>query len=167
MKQRVLGLYWYEYSKTAQELRLNVRQDSTWLNSTYYYPSSWVIPQQYINSKSSDFDWCVIKTQSPIGNTTGWFGYGYTTVIYNKSIITSGYPDQAGMRYKQYMCTGIMNSSSSYRFYTDCDVEGGQSGSPAYDYDGIIWGVIQSASPSLNYGCLVTSTVYNTIESMK
>lgn len=163
------NMYWYDQGKAAKEMRIYVQQNSESFGETYYYPQSWKLPPEYINSKNIDYDWCVVKTQDPIGNITSWFGYGTSASITGKYISVSGYPDIEGKRYFQYQGSGAMKSISDYRFEHNVDTEGGQSGAPVYDPDRIIWGVhaYGAGSSGLNSGCLITSRVYATIEEMK
>lgn len=164
------AMYWYEYGITAKEMHIHIEQNSADIeDSEYCFPYSWIIPSQYISSKDINYDWCVVKTQEAIGDETSWFGYGYASSITNKAITISGYPDVSGKQYYQYAAEGIMNSSSHYRFEHNVDTEGGQSGAPAFDSDGIIWGIHTHGLNSAGYnsGVLVTEQLYNAIESMK
>lgn len=155
----------------VDEMRIYVKQNSATFNSTFYYPASWSISQAYINDTSNnDYDWCVVKLQNSLGLQVGWFGYGIPSST--KTVIVSGYPDNTEKHHFQYSCSGTMRVESDYRVSHSADTEGGQSGAPIFTAsDQIIWGIHTSTSNYVitdwNYGCKITSYLYNLIESKK
>ena len=82
----------YNSTGYVKEMRIYVKQSGSSLNSTYYYPASWVMSQAYIdNPNDANYDWCVVKLQNELGPQTGWFGYGVANS--EKAVTVSGYPD--------------------------------------------------------------------------
>lgn len=149
----------------VDEMRIYQKQNSTTRNSTYYYPSKWILSTNFTSSGDSNYDWCVVKLQNSIGNQTGWFGYG--VALYSKSVTVSGYPDSSGYYFYQYKNSGTLTINSTYRFAHTCSTLAGESGAPAYDSNGIVWGIHTSGSTNSNYGCLITSSLFDIIESYK
>lgn len=151
----------------VEQMRIYIKQNSSSQNSTYYYPASWILPSQYTSNPNKNYDWCIVKTQSSIGNQTGWLGYGVATS--SKTVTVSGYPDQSGYRYYQYKNgPKTMIIQSTFRCKYTCNTLVGDSGAPIYDSNGIAWGIhTKNEDSSYNSGCLITSNIYNLIENYK
>lgn len=158
---------WHTKNKMQpQQLRIYLKQTGSKLNSTYYYPKRWTLSTAFTSNNNSNYDWCVLELQQDLGKQTGYFGYG-TGLTGSKSVTVSGYP--SSKKYNQYKATGKMKVTSSFRFSHDVDTEGGQSGSPAYSSNGIVWGIHTSGSKTskINSGCLLTQNVYDLISKYK
>lgn len=149
----------------VEEMRVYKMQNSSTRNSTYYYPASWLLSASYKGTADSNYDWCVVKLQDSIGNQTGWFGYGVASS--SKTVTVSGYPDSSGYYFYQYKNGGTLSLASSYRFSHTCSTLGGESGAPAYDSSGIVWGIHTNGGTTSNSGTLITSSLFNIIESYK
>ena len=153
----------YNSTGYVKEMRIYVKQSGSSLNSTYYYPASWVMSQAYIdNPNDANYDWCVVKLQNELGPQTGWVGYGVANS--EKAVTVSGYPDNAEHRFNQYAASGTMTVSSDTRVSHNCDTEGGESGAPIYDSNYIAWGIHTHGG---NSGVRINSYLYNLIESQK
>ena len=149
----------------VKEMRVYKMQNNSVKDKTYYYPATWWLSTNYKKTADSNYDWCVVELQNSIGNTTGWFGYG--VALYSKSITVSGYPDYPAYHYYQYKSSGTLTKENTYRFSHTCSTLGGESGSPAFDSNGVVWGIHTSGGTSENYGCLITSSLFDLIESVK
>lgn len=57
-----------------------------------------------------------------------------------------------------------MSIDSKYTFSHTCSTRGGESGAPAYDSNNIVWGIHTSGGEKANYGCLITSALFDVIE---
>lgn len=84
---------------------------------------------------STNYDWAMIVLDEPIGNTTGWMGYGYNTADTNINLNISGYPaDKSfGTQWRAY-CTGVSFNYSADKVSHKCDTFPGHSGSPMWKY---------------------------------
>jgi len=153
----------YNSTGNVKEMRIYVKQSGSSLNSTYYYPASWVMSQAFIdNPNDPNYDWCVVKLQNNLGSQIGWFGYGTTSS--SKSVTVSGYPDNTAHRFYQYAASGTMTVSNDFRVSHNCDTEGGESGAPIFDSDHIAWGIHTHGG---NSGVRINSYLFNLIESQK
>lgn len=84
---------------------------------------------------STNYDWAMIVLQEPIGNTTGWMGYGYNTADSSINLNVSGYPGDKprGTQWRSY-CTGVSFNYSLDKVSHKCDTYPGHSGSPMWKY---------------------------------
>ena len=57
-----------------------------------------------------------------------------------------------------------LSIDSKYTFSHTCSTRGGESGAPAYDSNNIVWGIHTSGGEKANYGCLITSALFDVIE---
>lgn len=106
------------------------------------------IPNEYLNTANmnrSNYDWGYIIVEEPVGYTQGWFGFG--TIAQPHTVTVAGYPDtkpiQAGVNYTMYKGTGQAepNPYNNMLVKHTVDTTVGQSGSPIYDADQIVWGI--------------------------
>ncbi len=86
-------------------------------------------------SHKGDYDWAMIVLAQPVGNFTGWMGYGYD---YAQSVInlnTSGYDGDKpfGTQWRTY-CPGTVFNYLSSKVLHKCDTYPGHSGSPLWIY---------------------------------
>ncbi len=146
----------------VEEMRIYEMQNSSKRNSKYYYPLKWVMSDKYVDRCDSNYDWCVVVLQNRIGKRIGWFGYGIA--LKSKNITVSGYPDYKAYQYYQYKDSGKLSIDSKYTFSHTCSTRGGESGAPAYDSNNIVWGIHTSGGEKANYGCLITSALFDVIE---
>jgi len=135
------------------------------VGTTYYSTTFWYVPSQYTSTLNSNYDWAILRSSN--GASNSWFGYSYSTSsISNKSVSSAGYP---GI-YAHYMMStsGTMSSTGTYRFDSTLTCWKGQSGSPVYDSNYIVWAEMQSyGSNHDGKGCLITSGIYSMIEALK
>src|SRR5262245_23700369 len=89
-------------------------------------------------------DLALLTLDRPIGNTTGWFGYGYNSDVNfyaGLMVNTAGYPADGGYSgsdlYRQYgAITGVSaDGASLYWNFASITAIAGQSGSPLWVYD--------------------------------
>jgi glutamyl endopeptidase len=92
------------------------------------------VHQKWVDTEKPKFDFGVLVLGSDVGNTVGWFGYGYNTdnTFFDKRKTTvRGYPGD-----KTYGTMWTMNGKiqevNKTRFFYKIDTFGGQSGSPHY-----------------------------------
>lgn len=154
--------------QSARIIKIHTKQNGTTVNTTYYYPMTWTLPENYINTCDKHYDWSVIKLREPVGNTTGWFGYSAPDST-NQHAYVSGYPADEDKQFFQYCAGGTIKENSDYYLYYDIDTTAGQSGAPVFDNNYIIRGVHTDSADAYgrNHGCRITPWVYNTIEKMK
>ena len=149
----------------VEECRVYVRQNSSTYGNTFYYPLSWTCASNYTSSGDTNYDWCVVTLQNNLGSANGWFGKGWSSGSVNgKSVTVSGYPgDHRGLQYKD---SGTTSGSTTYKVLYDIDTVGGQSGSPVYDSNHIVWAVHTTASnfPN-NSGNRITEWLYTILQN--
>jgi V8-like Glu-specific endopeptidase len=141
-----------------------------------------IAPAGYANEGKQIYDYALIVLAEPIGNTVGWFGYGYNTAQSSLNLNTGGYPgDQTfGTMWRTY-CGGTGVNYSERWFVYACDVWPGQSGSSMWEYypstqERYVRGVVTNNSGNGmfvpdsdfgNWGVLIGPVVYNTLQHLK
>lgn len=154
---------WSDNYGWISELRVFKNQNSSTISSTYYYPLSWTLSTAYTNNLDYNFDWAVVTLQNNLGDSTGWFGKGWSSGSLNgKSIIVSGYPGDKS--YYQYKSSGTISFTDSYNIKYSADTMGGQSGSPVYDSNNIVWGIHTYGGATINQGNKITEDLYNILQ---
>lgn len=84
---------------------------------------------------STDYDWAMIVLSEPVGNRTGWMGYGYNYADTSMNLNMSGYPSDKtlGTQWRSY-CTGIPFNYFFDKISHTCDTYPGHSGSAMWKY---------------------------------
>ena len=134
----------------------------------------------YTRNHSSNFDWAIIILSQPIGNTVGWFGYGYNYSQLKLNLNTAGYPsDKASSTMWHTYCAKTPFNYFSKRVSHQCDTWRGQSGSAMWVYKkpnyrsvravhtsgtGSLWA---SSTSSKNGGVIINSYMFNTLKRWK
>lgn len=95
--------------------------------ATLYSVTGWTV------SGSSQYDYGVIKLNSALGNSTGWFGTFWQTASLNKyPSILIGYPGDKSPYQSQWMSSDNVKASSARNVFYQNDTYGGQSGSAVW-----------------------------------
>ena len=146
----------------VEEMRAYPKQNSSVYGNTYYYPLSWTCSSEYTSKLNTDYDWCVVTMHQNLGDSLGWFGKGTGGSLINKSITVSGYPgDRRGY---QYSAKGIIRSEDAFTCRYDADTMRGQSGSPVYSSNGIVWAIHTYGLGSINRGNKITNYLYDLLQ---
>lgn len=156
--------FWKPPFAWVDECRIYVRQNSAVYGSSYYYPLEWTCASDYTKNGDANYDWCAVTLQNNLGSTNGWFGKGWSkSDINGKNVTVSGYPggNKEGYQYKD---SGTTRGSTTYIVLYDIDTEGGQSGSPVYDSNGIVWAIHTFGSDQYNGGNRITEWLYNILQ---
>lgn len=118
----------------------------------------------YRDSQDLSQDWAICQIAHNRGDTFGWFGLSSSAGVYTGLSLTAlGYPGNevgrpAVVEECQYKSPGTVSSIlSTMRFKTTNYVQGGYSGGPLYDSNGLVYGIISMAEDSLDYG--TTNTI--------
>lgn len=129
---------------------------------------------------STNYDWAMIVLDEPIGNTTGWMGYGYNTADNSINLNVSGYPADKprGTQWRSY-CTSVSFNYSLDKVNHKCDTYPGHSGSPMWKYvapnyrsiraihtNGASGGYYTTDSES-NRATLIDAYLFNTLQRWK
>ncbi len=111
---------------------------------------------QWTESEDEEYDWALLELEDAIGNETGWFGIGWSSSSLTGTAVTiSGYPGE--YQYYQYkMSDEITRCSTTKLYYNVIDTTGGQSGSPIYTSNQIVYGIHCYGSPTENSGTRIT-----------
>ncbi|MEE9303413.1 MAG: serine protease, partial [Thiotrichaceae bacterium] len=132
-----------------------------------------IAPNGWTKSHSKSYDYAMIVLKSPIGNTTGWLGYGHKSGKWTMNANVSGYPGDkpdGTMWYEN--CPMKTMWYDNRRVSHTCDTFGGMSGSGLYrNINGsrIIYGVHTNGSGggSRNFGTRITKGVFDTLRHWK
>jgi glutamyl endopeptidase len=125
------------------------------------------IDPDYPGAESSEDDYALITLDRPLGDDTGWFGYGnYKTSAFNAGmrIHTAGYPGDLGGGNVMYRQSARTASASTYRISARIDVAVGQSGSPVYRDDNTIVGILSASSNQYAYATRITARRFHRLQ---
>lgn len=159
--------------------------DGGWADDLYYFPArngttnprgeaqrySILVPSTWKNSKSDNYDWCIVTLKTAIGNTTGYFGKKWTSASYNGTSVTmTGYPQTtASVRpnFIMYSSSGYVSSCTNYLVYTTYNSNNRASGSPIYIYQNgayIAIGVHTANDGNTAWGTRITEYFYGLLQ---
>ncbi|MBQ8356297.1 MAG: hypothetical protein IJX39_00655 [Clostridia bacterium] len=103
-----------------------------------------------------------------IGNDSGWLGFTYKQDdVLTTTLTLSGYP--GSHQYYQYMASGIALAATDYYILHQIDATGGQSGSPLFNSDLVVYGVESNTVEvgTRNRAVRITEEVYNYLRGYK
>ncbi len=92
----------------------------------------------WIENGGTKNDFAIVQLDRKIGNSAGYFGYGYGYSLVNKTVRVTGYPGNKKGIMKT--STGKVISEKTNYFIHAVDTTGGQSGSPMYK-GSIVYGI--------------------------
>ncbi len=155
-----LGM-WCKYAEvTFAQNGANSKPYGTQTSTTIHTSVAWI--------EDGDFgqDWSIIEINDDIGNRIGWFGKSWTSgTLNNTAVILTGYPGDK----PQTMWTSsgtIRNTYAAWVEY-DCDMVGGQSGSPVYNSSGQVLAINSAEGGTYNGGVRITEWLYNLLEEYR
>lgn len=149
----------------VDDCRFYVRQNgSSYSSTSYYHPQKWTCATNYTSNLDTNYDWCAITLWDNLGSSNGWFGKGWSSGNINgKSVTLSGYPGTAGI---QYTGSGTTSHSTTHKVRYDINTLPGNSGSPVYTSDYIVWAIhTTSYSSSHNMGNRITEWLYTILQN--
>lgn len=123
----------------------------------------------WANNGDQEYDYGAIVLGEPLGNKTGWFGFGSWSNLNNIAGNISGYPGDKPTGTQWYAGRRIDSVTSRKVFY-DIDTAGGQSGSAVYRFwRGGRYGLAIHAygGATVNSGTRINRAVFNNIKSWK
>lgn len=130
----------------------------------------------YSTSGLDDYDYGAIKLNCNIGNTTGWYGYFWTTAnMVGLPTNINGYPGDKPLT--QWRAVDQVRVTDTRRVFYANDTVGGMSGSPVY-YNRGGCGICSMAVhayglygsypfDTYNHGTRITQQVFNNLSSWK
>jgi V8-like Glu-specific endopeptidase len=135
------------------------------LDGTYKpYGSAWATYlRSYIGwtqNQDSNYDFALVTLNTPIGNSTGWFGYAAYSTVNGLTGNLGGYPGDLSGGTRLYYHYGAISSSTTNRVYYTIDTFNGQSGSGVYRIDNgnrYIFAVHTSGYTTYNGGTRITT----------
>lgn len=116
-----------------------------------------------------EYDYGAIVLDQPLGDQTGWFGFGSWSNLDNVGGNISGYPGDKPAGTQWYAGRRIDSVTSRKVFY-DIDTAGGQSGSAVYRFwQGGRYGIAIHAygGTTVNSGTRINKAVFNNIKAWK
>jgi glutamyl endopeptidase len=136
--------------------------------STYFYSV-----EGWVKDRNSETDYAVIVLNKPIGDKTGWFGFGNLDDVELKKQIAniSGYPLDLEKATKQYYHSRKLTIVSSRKVYYDIDTYGGQSGSPVWlnigENERIAIAIHTTGGSTSNNGTRIIKEVFDNLKTWK
>lgn len=136
----------------------------------------------WLNTGNDAYDWGLIKLNCTVGNSTGWFGYFFTTrSLLNEVSVISGYPGDKPLT--QWESVDKVRVDQAMRSFYKNDTIGGMSGSPvwadrptggatptngAYAMAVHAYGIYNGSPFSThNHGTRITQSVFNSFSTVK
>jgi glutamyl endopeptidase len=87
----------------------------------------------WTSSSNELYDYGVVKLNSNVGNTVGWFGYfGQLASLTGTPSVVEGYPGDKSPAKSQWTATDMVRSSSTEQIFYKNDTAGGESGSAVW-----------------------------------
>lgn len=130
----------------------------------------WRTNSTWISNGSDEYDYGSAKLNCTIGNTTGWFGWFWTTAsLVGLPVEVSGYPGDTAAGTHYASVSDITVSETRKTRYPQ-DTAGGQSGSPVFERDRAAGACTGACANSIhaygvnggnNSGTRITQTVSN------
>jgi glutamyl endopeptidase len=127
----------------------------------------------WTSSRSPEYDYGAIKLNCSIGNTTGFFGYRYSTTSLNgQASYISGYPGDKPSG-TQWRSDDSVRITDIRRLFYANDTYGGHSGSPVWNNGancstcGIAIHAYGVGSNGYNGGTRITQEVFNNLTTWK
>jgi glutamyl endopeptidase len=146
-----------------------------------YGTKSWakvIAPSKWTIDHDSNYDYAMIVLNEPVGNQTGWLGYGYNNNLPNYTINIAGYPNDMSMDVATMWYSSCpIEASNTFKLYYLCNAHlgNGGNGSAVYTYSpatgkrtiyGIHTGVGNSAN-ILNSATRITKNIFENLEAWK
>lgn len=152
---------WCEYAEvTFAQNGANSAPYGTQTSTTIHTSVAW------IENGDLGQDWSIIEVDDDIGNRTGWFGKMWTSGTLNgTSVKLTGYPGDKPQT--MWTSSGKINTTYNDRVQYDCDMVGGQSGSPVYNSDAQVLAINSVETSSYNQGVRITEWLYNFLEEFR
>ena len=144
-------------------------------NGNEPYGHAWAINMRsysrWITNADEEHDMALITLDRDIGLQTGWmelFTSVFSNSIYSGILNTAGYPYDLDNGNNMYRTSESGGYSSEYNHFFYLDVEGGQSGSPIWLYDGTNRYVTSIVTASwvgldINYGTRINRNKFDCI----
>lgn len=146
----------------AESFKVYKNQQGTSLGSTYYSAVDWYVPSEYLADEDYRYDWGVVKLNSNVGSSTGYFGYETSGIMLAKEYTVSGYPGDTG-DYNQYAATGRVFFETFKTCSYTTDMMPGQSGAPVFSSDNIVRAINTRQFSTHNRGNKITTECHNKI----
>ncbi|MGI9597031.1 MAG: trypsin-like serine peptidase [Acidimicrobiales bacterium] len=104
------------------------------ISTKFYSGRGWVDSEDNSPDPEYDYGAIVLDESEPLGNETGWIGFGTYSDSTVRSVTgnLSGYPGDLGNGREQWYMARRIDSVSNRQIFYDIDTAGGQSGSAVY-----------------------------------
>lgn len=133
------------------------------------------VPTEYQNSGDFNYDWGMIQTTDVLGDYAGFCDIesnDTSSELKNVEVVSKGYPNPTGTGIiRPYRASGKILNAYGMKFYTDFDVEKGQSGSPVFirNKETAVIGIICASDEwnNRNIAVKINSAVKNAIYKIR
>lgn len=156
------------YNKYAENIEISFAMDGS--NKKPYgtvttQPSQIIIPENYKNTQSTDYDYAILVYDTTISS----YMFGFTsTADVGVYVIVTGYPKDTSTApggtsnsYYQWTSYGSIESLTTYTISYKIDTTGGQSGAPVYNIYNQIVGIHHGGNSTMNKARKIDSTLFN------
>jgi glutamyl endopeptidase len=126
----------------------------------------------WIERQDSDFDYAAIILDTPLGNSTGWFGFAAldNATLQSVDANISGYPADKDSATHQYFHARKITRLSPRKIYYEIDTYGGESGACVFlNTNGkrVAVGIHTTGASAGNSGTLINQDVFNNMREWK
>lgn len=132
-------------------------------------PTEIIIPEQYKNTQSTNYDYAILVYGTTISNYRFGFTSKSSATSVGTNVTVTGYPKDASTAIKnpdpnshcQWTASGSITASTTYTISYEIDTTGGQSGAPVYNTTNQIVGIHHGGNSTSNIARKIDSTLFN------
>lgn len=134
-------------------------------------PTEIIVPEQYKNTQSTNYDYAILIYGTTISN----YRFGFKANVSSGTAVTiTGYPKDTSTAtggtsnsYQQWTASGSLTASSTYTVSYTIDTTGGQSGAPVYNASNQIVAIHHGGNSSSNTARKLDSALFNLMYQIK
>lgn len=117
--------------------------------------------QKWIDNEDSEYDYAFLRLRDPVGDVSGFFGYGAGLGSVGTKVNIAGYPGDknTGSSRNQWQMRGRITLVTARNLYYLIDTAEGQSGAPIYNENNTVIGIHTTGGTISNYGTRLTNAM--------
>lgn len=131
-------------------------------------PTEIIIPEQYKNTQSTNYDYAILIYNTTISNYRFGFTSSASATSNGTTVTVTGYPKDTSTAtggtsnsYFQWTDSDSIKASTTYTISYEIDTTGGQSGAPVYNASNQIVGIHHGGNSTANTARKIDSTLFN------
>lgn len=131
-------------------------------------PTEIIIPEQYKNTQSTNYDYAILVYNTTISNYRFGFTSSASATSNGTKVTVTGYPKDTSTAtggtsnsYFQWKASDSIKASTTYTISYEIDTTGGQSRAPVYNASNQIVGIHHGGNSTANTARKIDSTLFN------